>query len=208
MTVADGSAESFDDSIAWVALNVGDYTPEQWDTARARADSFGVRVLPWARLAHVELGQTLDDVISKLELLVDTAYEWGSDWILPNYEKECETIPPADVADALKQTGWDRETAWSTESWLPNSVDFSPIYDDPVLLQIFPEAMQGVDPPVSKETIGQYIRHARDKGFTYVGVTLQTYQQAEPSWYPLDWTHSVYPGNEIHHGEWESWFPK
>ena len=93
------------------------------------------------------------------------------------------------------------------QGWLPNGVDFSPINQDPVLLQIFPSDMR-FPPDQVQQKISDCVWNARvNHGFTYVGVTYQTYDYATYNWYPCDGTHSVYPGNEIPAADWVKWFP-
>lgn len=167
----------------------------------------GIEVMPWIRLAHVELGDDEATVEERLNLLVQTASQWGCDTILPNYENEAGTISPHTVRFLLDKTGWRGDTGWSTQGWLPNDVDYSPINDDPVLLQMFPADMR-FDPAEMKQKIEDCVWHARvQKGFTYVGITEQTYGNALPTWYDQSGSHSVFPGNVIPHGEWHLWFP-
>lgn len=200
----DGSAESFTSDIEWIGCNLS-FAPAQWENARQRADSLGVKVIPWVRLAHE--GDSFEDVKTKLNLLISTAQVWGSDTIIPNYEVEAGWFSPAAVADYLYgYANWDGKTGWSTLAWLQNDVDWSPIVKDPVLLQIFPKDNGW---PVSEvnQKMGDCVAHARDEGFTYVGVTYQTYGDAVPGWFDVEsHQHSTFPGNLIAHGQWGSWY--
>lgn len=129
------------------------------------------------------------------------------DTIIPNYEAEASTFAPADVAEHLYGfANWDGKTGWSTLAWLQNDVDWTPLTQDPVLLQIFP-ADNGW--PVSEigPRMGDCVAHARAEGFTFVGVTYQAYGNATPAWYDVEsFQHSTFPGNVIAHGQWGSWY--
>lgn len=205
LTVPDGSAESFDSSVSWVACNLA-YAASQWSNVRARAASLGIKVVPWIRLAHAE--DNFEIVKQRLSLLISTAQAWGTDTILPNYENEAERFSPAAVADYLYgYADWDGLTGWSTQAWLPNRPDFTPLNKDPVLLQIFPQDNRW-DPWEIPQKLGDCVAHARnDKGFTYVGVTYQTFGGANPSWYDCEsFMHSTFSGNLIQPGQWGSWY--
>lgn len=207
LTVPDGSAESFTADVEWVGANL-EHPVSRWTDVRLRAERLGVRVIPWVRLCRLKEGENFDTIKQRLLLLADTAEAWDEVLILPNYEDEASTYPPWMVADYLDHTlNWRGEAAWSTLGWLQNDLDWTPLAQDPVLLQIFQKDMGWpVDEIAKKQADSVY--HAREKGFTYVGVTFQTYAGAQPGWYNLEGTHSVYPGNLIQHGEWDDWFPQ
>jgi hypothetical protein len=185
-----------------------EYPMTRWSTAISRAQLRNIKVIPWVRLAHVGAGEGLNDVKARLDMLVRTARVWNTDTILPNYEDEADVIPPNVVKLALDETGWTGNTGWSTQAWLPNGPDFTAMREDAVLLQIFPTDLNWPkDYGIIKKNMGDCVYHARDKGFTYVSVTYQTYDDATPGIFDVDsYMHSVYPGNEIQHGEWPQWF--
>lgn len=173
--------------------------------------------MPWARLAHVQYGETISTVRHWLEQLVFAATLWGSDTILPNYENEAETIPPNQVMHELDQTIWDGNVGWSMQGWLPNTVDYSPMTmrNHPVLLQIFPSDMSAIfpsdmrhDPEYVAKITGDCVWHARaDRGFQYVGVTWQTYADMTSSDFDCNsFYHSTFPGNVIARHEWAGWY--
>lgn len=201
----DGSAETFE-RVDWIGCNL-EYAPAQWNDARARAASKGVKVMPWVRLAHVA-EHDWEHLKTQLALLVTTAQVWGADTILPNYEDEADTFAPADVADHLYNVlDWDGQTGWSTQAWLPNDPDFTALNRDPVLLQIFPTDA-GWEPWQIETKLGDCVEHARAKGFAHVGVTYQTYADATPGWYDCGaFCHSTFPGNSIGSGQWGAWYP-
>jgi hypothetical protein len=211
LTAPDGSAESFTNDIGWIACNL-EYAPAQWAGARDRAESLGIRVMPWIRLCHPNHGEDFETIKQRLSLLMVTAEAWGDKIILPNYEVEAEIYTPDAVADFLyNYADWDGETGWSTLAWLPNSVDFSPISDrkDPALLQIFPKDNNWLyNYDIVNQKMGDCVYHARvDKGFDYVGVTYQTYDHISPLVFNThSYAHSVFPGNLIGHGQWPLWF--
>ena len=205
MVTPDGSAETFDTSIGWVALNVA-HPIEQWANAINRAQARNIKVIPWIRLAHAS--DSLEVVKQRLRTLVDTARIWGTDIIMPNYEDEADRITPHQVAIALEEIGWTGDVGWSTQAWLPNGPDWTALTYDPVLLQIFPtDNGWPSDYATIKQKMEQCVWHARNKGFTYVGVTYQTYAGATPALYDCaSCMHSVYPGNQLQAGDWPQWF--
>jgi hypothetical protein len=184
-----------------------EYAPPQWNNVRARAQTFNVKVFPWVRLAHVNHGDTFENVKERLSLLVLTAQVWGVDTIIPNYENEADTFSPAEVQNHLRNVlDWDGDTGWSTQAWLPNAPDFLPMANDSVLLQVFPTDNRWTVDEIEQRQ-GDCVAHARDKGFTYVGVTYQTYGSATPGWYDVaSHQHSTFPGNLIQHGQWDEWY--
>lgn len=145
--------------------------------------------------------------------MITAARLWNTNWIMPNYENESEVISPKDLRAHL-DVRWNGRTVWSSLGWLPNSVDFSPITRDPMLLQIFPSDMKGSfpgdtrhDPKHVAKIAGDCVQHARvDHGFTYVGVTWQTYHDMEAEDYDCTNTHSTFPGNEISPDRWDAWY--
>lgn len=202
----DGSAESFTNDVDWVAVNL-EYSPALWAKVRSRASSLGVRVIPWVRLCHPNHGEDFETIKQRLNLLMTTAVQWGDPIILPNYEVEASTYQPYKVADYLyNDLNWKGDTGWSTLAWLQNDLDWLPLARDPALLQIF-QKDAGWPPDEIQDKQDDCVYHARDLGFTYVGVTFQTYADAQSSWYDLSGCHSVFPGNLIQHGEWDDWFP-
>lgn len=149
----------------------------------------------------------------RLALLIITANAWGVNTIIPNYENEANVFLPGDVAGYLYDyADWDGQTGWSTQAWVPNGPNFSRMASrgDSALLQIFPTDNRW---PMDRATIDQKMAdcvwHARvEKGFTYVGVTYQTYQGATPGLFDCaSWQHSTFPGNVISHGQWRgTWY--
>lgn len=162
-------------------------------------------------MCHVDQGEDFETIKQRLNLLTSTAFVWNEDIIMPNYENEASTYSPEQVADYLYgYANWDGKTGWSTQGWLPNDVDFSPLGErgDPALLQIFPTDLKwDFHPVVIAQKMRDCIVHARQLGFTYVGVTYQTYASCYPDLFNCtDYMHSVFPGNVIAHGEWDEWF--
>ncbi len=206
LTVPDGSAESFDNSVDWIACNL-EYAPAQWGRARARATGMGIRAIPWIRLCHPNEGEDFETIKERLALLVLTAQVWGETAIMPNYENEAEPYSPASVNEYLRgYLDWDGETSWSMPGWLANSPDYRSMAGDSVHLQIFPADMRWAIADIPRK-MGDCVEHARDKGFTYVGVTYQTYASAQPAWFDVgSYQHSTFPGNQILAAEWPQWY--
>jgi hypothetical protein len=61
----------------WVAPNVGDHEPRRWSDVRARAEAAGMEVVPWSRVCLPNLGETREDCLRKLGVILDAAKAWG-----------------------------------------------------------------------------------------------------------------------------------
>jgi hypothetical protein len=201
--VPDGSAEYFNERVGWIGCNL-EYPAEQWKAVRNRAFVRDIKVIPWIRLANQDDSATI--VQEKLHRLVEAARAWKTDTILPNYENEADRIAPVEIEFMLKKTGWDGNTGFSMQGWLPNDPDYSPLAKYPVLLQIFPsDTRWPKDYGTIKQKMADCVKHARDKGFTYVGVTYQTYDGGSPAWYDCrSYQHSIFTGNLV--TDWDAWF--
>jgi len=183
----------------WLALNVGDGIAWQdWRIVVDRARGLGVDVFPWARC------YTLDDCSRLLDLADDVAFR-----AILNIEDEFQTaVDPNDLAALLddSEVRLD-EIGLSSVAWLYNDVDFSPLSAYPMLLQLFPTDMRR-DPADLEQIQADCVVHARDKGFTYVGVTFQTYAGARPEWYAYyEGARSLYTGDDVGAGNWGAWSP-
>lgn len=179
----------------WFALNIGDgHTWEDWRIVIDRARALNVVVMPWKRCRTLtECWELLDraDMVSFHAIL--------------NIEDEFkDVLEPAQVAKLIIDFP-DLKVGISTVAWLFNDVDFSPLKSYPALLQIFPTD-NGWDPDELEQRQADCVTHARDKGFTYVGATLQTYGGAKPEWYGYHkGTRSLYTGDDAGAGNWEAW---
>ena len=186
--------------IAWLALNVGDDQHwDDWQVVRDRADAAGVAVLPWARVR----------TMIELHDLMETADVFSSR-VIANIENEFETVlPPAKVAALLADYTLQShalDAAISTVGWVYNAVDYSPLANYPVLLQLFPQDMKR-DPAELEQIQADCVKHARERGFVHVGITAQTYGAAEPSWYAyMNGTpRSYFTGDDIGATNWAAW---
>jgi hypothetical protein len=85
-------------------------------------------------------------------------------------------------------------------------VNWLPLKNDAVLLQIFPKDNRWA-PIEVKQKMRDCVAHAREEGLWSVGVTYQTYADAQPEWYDVaSFAHSTFPGNLIAHGDWPKWY--
>lgn len=178
----------------WLALNVGDGQHwADWQVVIDRARANDVQVYPWMRC------RTLQDCWDLLDH-ADMVSTWG----ILNLEDELKDgVSPAAVAGLLDD--FDVEVGISSVAWLYNDVDFSPLAELPMLLQVFAQDNRW-EPAELERKQRDCVTHARDKGFTYVGVTFQTYGEAEPDWYVYhDGTRSYFTGDDIGAGQWEAW---
>ena len=183
----------------WLAFNVGDGQHwDDWRIVRERARDANVEVLPWARC------RTLADCHDLLE----TADVFASKCLLNIEDEFKDVLPPFRVAELLSDyTMQSRglDVGISTVGWVYNSVDYLPLANYPALLQLFPTDMR-LDPADLEEIQAQCVAHARDKGFTYVGVTIQAYGGAKPEWYGyIDGTFSIFAGDDVGSSNWAAW---
>lgn len=179
----------------WLALNVGDgHRWDDWRPVIDRARALNVVVMPWARCRT--LTQCWD--------LLDEADLVSFQAILNVEDEFKQEVDPGLLAGVITDFP-DLKVGISTVAWLYNDVDYSPLAGYPVLLQIFP-ADNGWDPSELEQKTKDCVAHARDKGFTYVGATVQTYAGAEPGWYGyLSGAKSLYTGDDVGAGNWEAW---
>lgn len=181
--------------MSWLALNIGDGQAwNDWRIVIDRARAIGVDVFPWARC------RTLAECYD----LLDQADLVGFRALL-NLEDELETVcPPAKVAEILADFP-ELEVGISSVAWLYNDVDFTPFASLPVLLQIFPQDNRW-EPAEIELRQQECVKHARAKGFTYVGVTVQAYGGAKPEWYGyIEGTFSIFTGDDVGAGNWAAW---
>ena len=179
----------------WLALNVGDGQKwDDWRTVIDRARDESVVALPWARCR----------TLAEVEDLLDMADLVSFHCIL-NIEDEFKTVlEPWRIAPAIADVP-ELQVGISSVAWLYNDVDFRPLGKLPMLLQLFPADNRWM-PDELPEKQADCVRHAREHGFTYVGVTLQTYGTAQPGWYGY-WkgVRSLYTGDDVGSGNWGEW---
>lgn len=191
-----GGVENFleqKNSVFWSACNVGDHTPAEWDFYRSRATLTGIKVIPWERVRSE----------ADVQHLVSVALDWGSRGLIVNLEVEAkDVLKPKQVANKL--AGYTGQVAISTEAWLynPPLVDWTPLIDYTVLLQIFPYESAAAEKPY------QCMAHAKELGFEKVAFTYGSYSGQTPELYDLKRVnYSVYTGDDIGPGNWNKWFP-
>lgn len=181
--------------IRWLAVNIGD--GQRWNDWRVvieRARALEVDVFPWARCRTlVECWNLLDtaDLVSFKAIL--------------NIEDEFESVCAPDKVAGVVADFPELDVGISSVAWLYNDVDFKPLAKLPMLLQIFP-ADNRWEPSELEAKQADCVKHARDHGFTYVGVTFQAYGAAEPSWYAYhEGVRSYYSGDDVGAGNWSTW---
>lgn len=187
----------------WLALNVGDgHSWESWRTVVERARALHVDVFPWRRCL------TLDECRDLLELADRVSFR-----AILNVENEFETVvPPAKLGPLIDSfvgggNGNLYEVGISTVGWVYSDPEFEALAAYPALLQIFATDLKR-SPDELPTLIPECVAHARRKGFVHVGVTLQTYADADPSWYAFyDGVRSYYTGDDIGAGNWAKWAP-
>ena len=216
----DGAAWDFAEMRAagfdWVALNVGDHEPRRWNDVRTRAEAAGLEAVPWARLGHPHLGETREDCLRKLGVLLDAAKTWGTTRPIVNVETEIKpaqlggVITLLEVARELERAGMD-EAGISTEAWLYD-LNWVPLTRYAMLLQILPRDNRWAPDQVRGQQHACEKR-ARDYGFQHVGTSVQTYEMADgshpqPEWFDLSGLNrSVIWGDNVAQGagEWQQW---
>lgn len=175
----------------WIALNIGDHGPVEWDMVRSRARLAGVKVIPWARVRNTP----------NVAALAWTALNWGSPAIGLNLEAEAKTVlPPAACATAIGAAGYAAETLTVTECWLYNAVDWHPLAElGACVLEIFPAESDAAKRPADCAA------HAWEMGFRAVRPCYGTYAGQTPDLYDLTVPHSLYTADDVGAGNWESW---
>lgn len=182
----------------WLALNVGDgHSWDSWRTVVERARAAKIEVLPWRRC------YTLDECRDLLELAEHVSFR-----AILNVENEFETtVDPGKLETLIETFPTLDEVGISTVGWVYNDPAFEALAKRPVLLQIFATDLKR-SPDELPTLIPECVAHARRKGFVHVGVTLQTYAPAEPSWYGFyEGVRSYYTGDDIGYGNWSEWAP-
>lgn len=183
-----------------MTLNVIDFPPESWNKARQAAINQGLIVFPWG----ATIADSRTECLKRLDKIVATAVAWNTKYVIIDAEKELDNgfITSDDIALALADFP---DAAISTEAWLYFNVDWWPLTEWPVLLQIYPEENR-----LTPEQIPQFqadcVRHARQRGFLYVGVTFPTYHGSQPTWYNLSGTYSLYTADDCQ-GDYRQWAP-
>ena len=154
----------------------------QWDLVRQRAALAQVEVFPWCYIWN----------LYDLDRLIAIADQWGTKPVV-NVEKQLDegVFTTQQIADKLG----NRDAAFSTECWLYGNVDWSPISQWPVMLQIFP-----LEVPSAAHWEDCKI-HAHDCGFECVMYTFGTYDvngvQPQPSDYPLLSPYQLYTADDL-----------
>jgi len=201
--VADGLSETVawevGRDVQWFALNLGDGNSwEKYSKLRETAKGNDVVCMPWARLYDP------DDVFG----LMYQAEQVGLH-VLLNIENEFETELPPNVVREIIDEFPGTQVGISTVAWIYNDLDLSPLAHLPFLLQLFPTDAHW-NPSELPQKQADCIYHARhDHGLTYVGITCQTYADADPSWYSyLPNPRSYYTGDDIGQNGWAQWRPK
>lgn len=169
----------------WLALNVKDHAPEEWDTVRSRAKALGLTVYPWARLST----DTMQNKVCSV------AKAWKTRPLL-NIEDEAK---PADVLGS-KPWGQPAEVARRIRVYYPKIqpilsipgwaywgyTNWKPCADYPALLQILWEDMRIEKTRAAIAKVQADCETAARKEFKRVGVSYQTYRASSPTLYNLN----------------------
>jgi hypothetical protein len=198
---SEGGAQVRAAGYQWAALDVADgHAWEDWAESRAQFSRAGLRIPIWGRVANMPLDELLNEAIA---LHVPC---------ILNIEDEFKATPPAVFERQIRairaaHPGYTRETVISTVGWLYNDVDYSPMRARPFLLQLFPDDMHISHADLPRVT-ADCIAHAKLKGLRDVGVTFQTYHDAEPDWYGY-WglrPRSLFSGDAVGAAQaWSQW---
>lgn len=208
LCVTPGNVESVpeqaaNNGFAWLALNVGDHAPGDWDLVRERCKRFGLTVYPWARLHKPNMQ----------DIACMTARSWRTRPLL-NIESEAKnpTHPdsrpwgqPAFVAAKLRKDYPKIQAILSIPGWpYWGGTDWSPLRDNAALLQILPEDMHIAN---TKEEIARVQRDCETMArrvFKRVGVSYQSYRDLSPLLFDRRRTGwSVIWGDTVN--DWRAW---
>lgn len=181
--------------ISGVFCNIGDYTPESWATIRNQASQQGMFCGVWLRTQVADNGPFSE---SKLAYLIQVADEWQQPLIV-NSERELDGTGNS-CTKLIAQYVGNRDGAVSMEAWLYNAVDWSPLANLPMLLQISP----GYSAPSQKPYDCK--AHAHLHGIKAVYFTFGTFGGQEPKDYDLKEPYSLYHANASA-PNWSAWQP-
>jgi hypothetical protein len=174
----------------WVAANIGDHTPSEWDTVRERAKLAAVTCLPWARTATSS--NTFDPTV--IDRLTACADQWGTPLII-NSESEIKGSGYTATKLIASKVG-NRDAAISMEAWPFANVHWTPVAHLPVLPQIFP-AVANIDPTDAKAEWHAY-------GIKCVVFTYGAFTGMTPNSYDLKHPYSVYTADDMN-GNYAAW---
>jgi hypothetical protein len=160
-----------------VFVNIGDYPADAWEeVVRPRAQGLGMFCGPWARTAD-SFGRFDYSVLDRLVFCAD---DWGSP-LLVNSEKELDGSG-REYTQEIADTVGGREAAVSMLPTPFHSVDWTPLADIPILMQIFPpDQGQVYDPVACADMWHQWgVKCAFATYATYGGMTPEVYSLKAP----------------------------
>lgn len=181
-----------------IAVNVQKEIPlSEWDLVRVRAVNAGATLIPWCYI------WTLND----LDRLLAIADDWSKGVCIVNIEKEIDLGVYSSQAVADKVAA--RDVAYSSICWLYNAVNWRPMTNKPMMLQIFPYEIP------EAEKWEDCVKHAHDMGFSCVSMTFGTYDvagvgQPMPEDYNLLTPYQLYTADDltVFYPNYNMWSPK
>jgi hypothetical protein len=174
-----------------VFCNIGDHSPDEWSTVRARASAAGVVCGPWLRTTT---DGTFD--FDRFRTLLEVADAWGSPLIV-NSESEIQGSGTELTTYIDAQLG-GRDAAVSMEPWPFDNVGWWPLAKRPML------------PQLSRPSMTYTERGLRDAWHAYgiecVVLTFGAFGGGNPSMYDRLAPFGVYTADDCG-GQYASWLP-
>lgn len=177
-----------------VFCNIHDYDPGLWMLIRNRAADQGMFCGPWARIDP--LGQSFK--VENIQNLIDVAHNWGQPYVL-NAEREIDNTGSNATTVIKNMLGTD-DAAIIMEPWLFAGVDWTPVANIPMILEIFPAEADAAKRPADCKG------HAHAVGVKCVYFCFGTYGGMQPSDFNLQRPYSIYTGNACG-GVFSPWSP-
>jgi len=175
-----------------VFCNIGDHTPDEWQTIRGRAGARGMFCGPWARTATAQ--NTFDPAI--LDRIIACAEAWESPLIV-NPESEIQGTG-TDATGLIAERCAGLDAAIAPEPVPFDNVGWWPCKEMPTLPQIRAENV-----PSLEWIINQW--HAY--GIDCVYPTFSSWGGDTPGDFPLNAPYGVYTGDDMG-GNYAAWSPR
>jgi hypothetical protein len=178
-----------------IFCNIGDYPPDSWQTIRNQARNAGVVCGPWLRTNTPSNMFSID----KLDFLIATADIWNAPLIV-NSESELKGSGnklTLRISEKLEK----RDAAISVEAWPFADVEWWPLGEFPILVQIFPqESGAGGQPEACRSQWYAY-------GVKCVVYTFGSYWGWDPNSFDRLTPYGVYTADDCG-GVFQAWNPK
>lgn len=179
-----------------IFCNIGDHPPETWSTVRDQARAAGVICGPWLRT--ITPGNSFS--VDKLDFLIATADRWNTPLIV-NSESEMKGSGDQ-LCKLIAEKVGKRDAGISVEAWPFSDVDWWPLGEYPILVQIFPQE-GGLPAQNPEQCRGQWYAY----GCKCVAYTFGSYWGMNPNTFDRLSPYGVYTADDCV-GNFQEWAPK